>query len=121
MSEILDFDKLYEKYFRYVYQYVKRLSKSDTIAEEIASDTFFKALNALDSFRGECDIHIWLCQIARNSYFSYIRKNKRLDLIESIEQLEQETFEESPEELLLRKSDVASIPVSYTHLRAHET
>lgn len=109
MSEILDFDKLYEKYFRYVYQYVKRLSKSDTIAEEIASDTFFKALNALDSFRGECDIHIWLCQIARNSYFSYIRKNKRLDLIESIEQLEQETFEESPEELLLRKSDVASI------------
>lgn len=117
MQEILDFDELYEKYFRYVYQYIKRLSKNDTIAEDIASDTFFKALNSLDGFRGDCDVRIWLCQIARNCYFSYMRKNKRLDLIEDIEQLEQEIIDETPEELLLRKSDVASIQSILHELR----
>ena len=44
MPEMQDFDKLYEKYFRYVYQYVRRLSHNDSIADEITSDTFFKAL-----------------------------------------------------------------------------
>ena len=43
MPEIPDFDKLYEKYFRYVYQYVRRLSHNDSVAEEVTSDTFFKA------------------------------------------------------------------------------
>ena len=109
MPEIPDFDKLYEKYFRYVYQYVRRLSHNDSVAEEVTSDTFFKALSSLEGFRGECDIRVWLCQIAKNSYFSYMRKNKWLDLIADIEQLEQIPFEETPEELLLRKDDVSSI------------
>lgn len=32
----------------------------------------------LDSFRGEASARVWLCQIAKNIYFSYLNKNNRL-------------------------------------------
>ena len=39
---------------------------------------FFRALKKLDSFRGEASARVWLCQIAKNIYFSYLNKNNRL-------------------------------------------
>ena len=37
---------------------------------------FFKALTAIDGFRGECQLRVWLCQIARNQYLSLCRERK---------------------------------------------
>ena len=73
-----DFEQLYNTYFNDVYRYILRLSGDEHIAEEITSDTFFKAMNSIDSFRGDCDVRVWLCQIAKNFYYSYIKKNKLL-------------------------------------------
>lgn len=72
-----EFERIYRTYFRDVYRYVKSLSQNEDIAEEITAEAFFKAMKSLNSFQGTCDIRIWLCQIARNCYFSYLRKNKR--------------------------------------------
>lgn len=71
----MDFEKIYDTYFDDVYLYVRRLSGNEHIADEIASETFFKAMSSIRNFRGECDIRVWLCQIAKNSYFSYLKKN----------------------------------------------
>ena len=71
----MDFEKIYDTYFDDVYLYVRRLSGNEHVAEEIASETFFKAMSSIKNFRGECDIRVWLCQIAKNSYFSYLKKN----------------------------------------------
>lgn len=71
----MDFKKIYDTYFDDVYLYVRRLSGNEHVAEEIASETFFKAMSSIKNFRGECDIRVWLCQIAKNSYFSYLKKN----------------------------------------------
>lgn len=35
-------------------------------------------LKKLDSFRGEASARVWLCQIAKNIYFTYVNKNNRL-------------------------------------------
>ena len=32
-------------------------------------------MKSLNSFRGECDIRVWLCQIAKNCYYSHLRKS----------------------------------------------
>lgn len=72
-----DFEEIYKVYFKDVYLYMIRLSGNEDIAEEITADTFFKALKAIDSFRGDCDVRVWLCQIAKNSYYSYLKKNKK--------------------------------------------
>ena len=80
-----DFEKVYNEYFNDVYLYIKRLSGDEHIAEEITSETFFKALKSIDSFRGECEIRVWLCQIAKNSYYTYIKKNSKIQNVEETE------------------------------------
>ena len=73
----MDFDELYRTYFSDVYQYIRKLSGSEHMAEEITEETFYKALRKIESFRGDCDIRVWLCQIAKNSYYSHLRKSGR--------------------------------------------
>lgn len=91
----MEFEKIYTTYFRDVFLYIHRLSNNEHLAEEITSETFFKAMNSIESFRGDCDIRVWLCQIAKNCYFSYLKKTQRIDSIEDIETAEQsENFEE---------------------------
>lgn len=80
-----DFEKVYKEYFNDVYLYIKRLSGDEHIAEEITSETFFKALKSIDSFRGDCEIRVWLCQIAKNSFYTYIKKNSKIQNVEEAE------------------------------------
>lgn len=72
-----DFEKIYTLYFKDVYLYILRLAGDEHIAEEIASDTFYRALRSIDGFRGDCDERVWLCQIAKNCYYSYLRRRGR--------------------------------------------
>lgn len=107
--EKLEFDKIYTTYFNDVYLYIKRLSKNEQIAEEITSDTFFKAMRSIGSFRGDCDIRVWLCQIAKYSYYNY---QKRAGCITSIEELvESELADPSQtfDELLAQHEQAANI------------
>ena len=82
-------EELYQLYFKDVFLYMKALTKDDHIAEEITQECFFKALQSIHSFKGECDIRVWLCQIAKNSYYTYCKKHKRLV---SREEIEEESF-----------------------------
>lgn len=74
-----DFDVVYQQYFRDVYRYVLSLCRDGPVAEEVTQETFFKALNKFDSFKGECKISVWLCQIAKNTYLSHRRKESHFD------------------------------------------
>ena len=74
-----EFDEIYEAYFDYVFRYMKNLTHNESLAEEITSETFFKALNAIDSFRGDCNIRVWLCQIAKNCYYCLLYTSDAAD------------------------------------------
>ena len=80
-----DFEKIYNEYFNDVYLYIKRLSGDEHVAEEITSETFFKALKSIDNFRGECEIRVWLCQIAKNSYYTFVKKNSKVQNVDEAE------------------------------------
>ncbi len=71
-------EELYKTYFTDVYKYLTAISGDRQIAEELTQDTFFKALQKIGGFRGECSIRVWLCQIAKNAWFDYLRKHKRI-------------------------------------------
>ena len=73
-----DFERVYDPYFRDVYKYALSLSRDPHVAEEITQDTFFKALKNIDSFRGQCRLYVWLCQIAKNTYITYCQKQNRI-------------------------------------------
>ena len=70
----MEFEQIYSTYFKSVYLYVRQLSGDEHIAEEITGETFFKALKSIGDFRGECDMRVWLCQIAKNTYYSYLKR-----------------------------------------------
>ena len=72
-----DFSDVYEKYFKQVYAYIYTLCGNKNIAEEITQETFFKAIQKIDGFRGDCKISVWLCQIAQNTYITHQKKKKK--------------------------------------------
>ena len=81
----MEFEQIYSTYFKSVYLYVRQLSGDEHIAEEITGETFFKALKSIGDFRGECDMRVWLCQIAKNTYYSYLKKNSQIVSVDSAE------------------------------------
>ncbi len=71
-----EFEEIYSEYFKDVYRYVLCLTKNKSITDDITQETFFKALKNINSFKGNCKMSVWLCQIAKNLYFSYLKKEK---------------------------------------------
>lgn len=69
-----DFEDIYKEYFRDVFLYTRALSRDESLSEEIAQETFVKALSAIDSYDGKKDIRAWLFTIAKNTYFTYCRR-----------------------------------------------
>lgn len=70
------FDVIYTEHFTSVYRYVYSLCADDMLAEEITQEAFYKALKSLDKFDGRCRLYVWLCQIAKNTYFSHLKNQK---------------------------------------------
>lgn len=93
------FEQVYSQYYDVVYQYVRSLCRDEVWAEEITQEAFFKALKKIDSFRGECKLSVWLCQIAKNTFYTDAKKRQRetnefpLDAIASYDVLEQDIFD----------------------------
>lgn len=73
----MDFEQIYSEYFPRIYRYLLLLCSDPALAEELAQDTFYRAIEHSDAFRGECKLSVWLCQIARNCWLSHVRKEKR--------------------------------------------
>jgi len=82
----VEFEEIYRRYFRDVYRFSLSLAQDGPLAEEIAQDTFFRALKALNTFDGSKDIRAWLFTIARNSYYSHCRAQKRTISAEDLPQ-----------------------------------
>ena len=85
-----DFQEVYRLYFRDVYRYVLSLCQNESIAEEVTQETFYKALQKIDSFDGKCKVSVWLCQIAKNTYLSMRRRDKFAEQRENMELLQEE-------------------------------
>ncbi|MBR6577762.1 MAG: RNA polymerase sigma factor [Clostridia bacterium] len=104
-----NYEQLYKTYFNDVYLYILRLSGNEHIAEEITSDTFFKAMKSIDSFREDCDVRVWLCQIAKNCYYSYIKKSNMIQSIDDDEILEIPDAASDVAEEYAKKDEIARI------------
>ena len=91
-------EPIYRAYFTDVYRYALKLTGNADEAEELTSETFFKAMQRLDTFRGDCELRVWLCSIAKNRYLSDRRKQPTEPLSEALV-----SPEETPEALAVRR------------------
>lgn len=72
-----EFERVYSEYYDTVFQYILSLCKDELWAEEITQEAFFKALKNIGRFRGECKLSVWLCQIAKNTYYTEAKRQNR--------------------------------------------
>lgn len=79
-------DIVFEQYYKDVFRFLRGLSADEHLAEELTQETFYRALRSIDSYRGEADVRIWLCSIAKNLYYTQYKKQKRLATEEDIEE-----------------------------------
>ncbi len=98
------FEQIYRAYFTDVYRYCLKLCGNADAAEELTGETFFKAMQALDSYRGECELRVWLCSIAKNKYLSEQRKHKTEPLSDTLE-----SKVDSPENLAVRSDEAERV------------
>ncbi len=104
-----EFEEIYRTYFDDVYLYICRLSGDKDLAEEVTSEAFFKAMRAISSFRGDCDIRVWLCQIAKNCYYTHQKKTRQTDIMDNVELSELPSGESAVEEQCIKHDEAAAI------------
>ena len=69
-----EFGDVYGEHWDLVYGFLFRLCQNEHFAEELAQETFFRAMRAWDSFRGDSSVSTWLCAIAKRLYYAGLRK-----------------------------------------------
>lgn len=97
----MDFGDIYQTYFRDVFLYLCSLSASENVAEDVMQETFVKALKAIDTFDGSRDIRAWLFTIARNTYYTYCKRQKiyaDMELAESMSDMQVDFTEQLADE-----------------------
>ena len=100
-------ETLFEKHYSDVFRYLRGLTGSEDLAEELTQETFYRALRALRDFRGDCSARVWLCQIAKNLYYEHLRKQKITVSLEEEESLSELPDSGVPFETMLEDRDTA--------------
>ena len=72
-----DIEKVYEEYFETVYKYLFCLTHNSDLSEELTQETFYRAVKKINTYKGDCKMSVWLCQIAKNLWYDECRKNKK--------------------------------------------
>lgn len=105
------FETIYEQYFPRVYSFIYRMCRDEDLSEELTQETFFQAFRSFPKYRGESELFTWLASIAKYTFFSYMRKNRRSGEDVDIELLADTLLdpENDPEEKMQRKETVEAI------------
>lgn len=102
-----DVQKIYEEYFQTVNKYLFCLTHNADISEELTQETFYKAVKKIDTYKGECKISVWLCQIAKNLWYDYCRKNKKIANIDEKDLFNIQSLDKPEEEIVLKDEKVS--------------
>lgn len=97
-------EELYTEYFNTVYRYLLCLTHDANFSEELTQETFCKALEKLHTFKGDCKISVWLCQIAKNLLINEQKRKKKI-IVATDEELNFFEDSNSTEESIILKHE----------------
>jgi RNA polymerase sigma factor (sigma-70 family) len=99
-----------KKILSFVYHMLKS-AKMEMLAEDLCSETFYKAYRSLHSFREvDASFSTWLYRIARNTVLSELRKQKTAHLsLDDSTYIPSAPAEEAPEQRLLQGEKVTMV------------
>ena len=72
------FRDLFDRFFPRLYRFaLARVPGDPDTARDIVQQTFCRAIERLDTYRGEATLYTWFCQICRNLVADHYRRNSR--------------------------------------------
>ena len=74
---MLDFEMVFRENNQFVFRFLMKLCGDVSLAEELTQETFFRAYMNISALRNEEKVAVWLCQIAKNTYFAWFNEQKR--------------------------------------------
>lgn len=81
-----EFGDIYEEFFPKLYSYIFHRVNDHSMAEDLVSQVFFKALRNLDKYDSKkWQISTWLYTITSNTLIDYYRKDEQYETIEEYE------------------------------------
>lgn len=78
---MMDFEQVFEAYYADVRRFVLALCRDASLAEEVTQEAFFQAIQHIGRFRGQCTMLVWLCQIAKHTYYAHQKRSARFAAI----------------------------------------
>lgn len=72
---------LYQAHAGTVYRFLFCLTRDHHLSEELTQETFYLAIKSVRSFRGQCKLNVWLCQIAKRLWYKELKRKKRIRFI----------------------------------------
>lgn len=80
-----DFEKLFNEKRELVFRYLLKMTRNVSLSEELTQETFFRAYMNYSSLRNKDRASVWLCQIAKNTYFAWYNEQKKKDSFDDID------------------------------------
>lgn len=71
------FNLLVRKYQQKIYWHIRKMVIDHDDADDLVQETFIKAWQALDNFRGDAQLYTWLYRIATNECLNFLNKKKK--------------------------------------------
>lgn len=111
------FEKIYEKYYRKLYLFLLKLSGDPALSEELTQETLYRAFLHIDQYEGRSSLYSWLCEIAKNSWLSEMKKGKRFVELQGIREtdsgvsVEKEILDRQMREWMRR--EIINLPEPY--------
>jgi RNA polymerase sigma-70 factor (ECF subfamily) len=87
-SRTAAFSAIVRTYQERLYWHIRKMVLSHDDANDVLQNTFMKAWNGIEGFRGDSQISTWLYRIATNETLTFL-SNKRMRSQESIDEVEQ--------------------------------
>jgi RNA polymerase sigma-70 factor (ECF subfamily) len=70
------FRDLFDRFFPRLYRFaLARLPGDPEAARDVVQQTFCRAFERLDTYRGEAALYTWICQICRNAIADHFRRS----------------------------------------------
>jgi len=109
------FDELIQRWQGPIWQYVRRLSEDDDVAQDIVQDIWLRVLRGIGRLRDPAKLRAWLFGIAHRTWIDTLRRKYAVRAAD-IEEIDQHDLsdpvvpEELEQELAAMEQELASLP-----------
>ena len=80
-----EFEKLFDENREFIFKYLMKMTQNISLSEELTQETFFRAYMNYASLRNKEKASVWLCQIAKNTYYAWYNEQKKKASIDDLD------------------------------------